>query len=318
MPNDDIQPDGEDISEEEEEKSMREKIKEAWHWVVKNILTFIDLFTKWLEKKNTLYREVVEVMLEDCNASSSRSLSVNKDLQEGVPESVDDQQQQQLQQQQSQERISVVDEDEVQSREGTTIKHSATRLQLSDSAAIKGGANFKYNRRRDIENEIHMGPSGNTPRETDECEVRPDQTNIYSQKISRLFQAIGYSLLSRSDFLVYFFVIVNIILNGSSLDSFFFAVLLYCCGLLSTPWPSKLFWWILILSSIGILFIKYLFQFKSISYWKYHFDEKGGLYPPYVLGIQYQNHFVSKAMWNVVMLFALLLHRVIMKVSSAV
>lgn len=88
-----------------------------------------------------------------------------------------------------------------------------------------------------------------------------------------------------------------------------YAFLLYTWGLLSIPWPTRKFWLTLIFYTMSVLLIKYAFQFHEIPYWKEHFDSNSGLYPPLVLGILHRKNFFTNAVWDILLLIALLLHR---------
>ena len=359
-----------DNSSELEGEEKRGAISKTWQFVVKMLITFVDLFTEWLEEKSSLYREVVEAVLEGGKVRSCTSSPQNVNLQESALERLGgpDQQMPQLVTQSEQhvdvddheddvqleDHISVdskddfklkqhvddedevkskhhdVDEDEVKSKqhvvddeevkskeEGSTTGRVAASIQpASGGGGAEHGVNFNFDHRGDIlERELHLEPSANTLRETEEYEAKlVDQTNIYTRRMSRLFRAIYYVLLSRSDFVVYFLIILNVILNGSLL-SLLFAMLLYGWGLLSTPWPSKRFWLTLIFYSMVMIVIKYCSQFSEI---KFSGDKGDGLYLPDLFGIGKEDDFLLNAMWDMWLLIALLINRALLKVRDAV
>lgn len=182
----------------------------------------------------------------------------------------------------------------------------------------ESGTGYHFDRRGDIlERELHLGPTEKSLRSTAEYEAHlAERATVYTKRASRLFRALYYTFLSHSEYVAYFLIILNIILNGSIL-SLLFAVLLYGWGLLSTPWPSKRFWLTLIFYSMLMLVIKYAFQFKGIDYWKSNYVYGDGLYPPRVVGIEYQTNFLYTAMWDMLLLIALLIHRGLLKVRTA-
>lgn len=157
--------------------------------------------------------------------------------------------------------------------------------------------------------ELHIEPS-----ELQREEIRSFEHEVgekalrTTSRLRRLSAAIYYFLLAHSDYPVFFFIILNIVLNGSVL-SLVYAVLLYSWGLLSIPWPTRKFWLSLIFYTMFVLVIKYAFQFHDISYWSENFTPSSGLYPPRVLGILHQKNFFTNAVWDVLLLIVLLLHR---------
>ncbi len=157
--------------------------------------------------------------------------------------------------------------------------------------------------------ELHIEPSDSQREEIQQIEGELEQKALkVTSRLRRLSTAIYYFLLAHSDYPVFFFVILNIVLNGSVL-SMVYAILLYTWGLLSIPWPTRKFWLTLIFYTMFVLLIKYAFQFHEINYWKEHFDSTNGLYPPLVLGILHRKNFFTNAVWDILLLIALLLHR---------
>lgn len=160
-----------------------------------------------------------------------------------------------------------------------------------------------------IIDELHIEPSDSQREEIQKIEGELEQKAYKAtSRLRRLSTAIYYFLLAHSDYPVFFFIILNIVLNGSVL-SMVYAILLYTWGLLSIPWPTRKFWLTLIFYTMSVLLIKYAFQFHEINYWKEHFDSNSGLYPPLVLGILHRKNFFTNAVWDILLLIALLLHR---------
>ena len=157
--------------------------------------------------------------------------------------------------------------------------------------------------------ELHIEPSKSERQEIEQFEGELGETAMkVTSRLRRLSAAIYYYLLAHSDYPVLFFIILNITLNGSVL-SLVYAILLYTWGLLSIPWPTRKFWLTLIFYTMSVLLVKYAFQFRDISYWRENFNAAGGLYPPQILGIQHRKNFFTNAVWDILLLIALLLHR---------
>ena len=161
---------------------------------------------------------------------------------------------------------------------------------------------------------LHLAPSDKQQQELDEFEAEiEEKTKQYGRRPKRLLTALYFAFLAHSEYIAYFFVILNVILNGSIL-SLVYAFLLFTWGLLSIPWPSKKFWLTMIFFTMLVVVIKYSFQFYDISYWRDNFQEDSGLYPPRLIGILYRSNFFSNVVWDLLLLITLLFHRGLLKV----
>lgn len=142
-----------------------------------------------------------------------------------------------------------------------------------------------------------------------------ERVRKYSTRPRRLLTAVYYMFLSHSDYLVFFLLVLNILLNGSLL-SLMYAVLVFGWGLLSIPWPTKRFWICLILYTMLVLIVKYGFQFYDLDtvFWSVNFDNSTGLYPPRIIGILHRENFLANAVWDVLLLISILLHRSLLRV----
>ena len=296
--------------EEEEQQSLGRRLSKAWQWVVKMAILFVDHFTEWLEETSALYREVVQAV-QECGQASVISPEVVVS-QENAPKGADDLEQLQ---QQRKTMVSFSDEEEVKSKGKEAALQDITLKQTGKSNGVsESDTQYNFDRRGDIlEKQLHLGPSEETMRITEQYEAELVGTaRTYTKRVSRLFTALYYTFLSHSEYVAYFFLIINIILNGSVL-SLIFALLLYGWGLLSTPWPSKRFWLTLIFYSMFALVIKYSFQFHNIK-WSDSSTSGNGLYLPSVVGIEFQKNFLSNATLDMLLLIALLIHRALLKV----
>ena len=190
---------------------------------------------------------------------------------------------------------------EKKSKKKKKLKKSKT-VEFADAQGAQGAGG-------DVIDELHIEPSVTERQQIEQFEGELKEKALKTtSRLRRLSTAIYYFLLAHSDYPVFFFIILNIILNGSVL-SLIYAALLYTWGLLSIPWPTRRFWLTLIFYTMSVLLIKYAFQFHDISYWSDNFDPSSGLYPPRVLGILHRKNFFTNAVWDILLLIALLLHR---------
>lgn len=164
---------------------------------------------------------------------------------------------------------------------------------------------------------------GIPPTEEEDEEVKDFERELeerameYSKLPKRFAVAVYYAFLSHSEYLPYFLVILNVILNGSVI-SLVYPVLMFLWGLLSIPWPSRAFWLVMVFYTMLVILIKYSFQFYEIDYWEEEYSPDEGLYPPHVLGIEYHDNILSNLVWDILLLIALVFHRELLKVGMVV
>ena len=211
---------------------------------------------------------------------------------------------------------------EIHSAGDDTSKDSEARPGGGGGATDEvGGAKPMFDVRGDaLVEELHLAPSSREKEEIQSYEEElEERVRQYSTRPRRLLTALYYMLLSHSEYLVYFLLILNIILNGSVL-SLVYAFLMFSWGLLSIPWPTKRFWIVLILYTMFVLIVKYGFQFYDLDelYWSKSFDTTNGLYPPRILGILHRANFFANAVWDILLLIAILFHRSLLRVSECV
>ena len=163
---------------------------------------------------------------------------------------------------------------------------------------------------------LHLAPSDKEQKQLEDYETDLEETAIpYSKRLKRLLTALHYAFRAHSEYLAYFFLILDVMLNGSIL-SLVYAFLLFTWGLLSIPWPSKKFWLTMIFYTMVVLVVKYAFQFYDIQYWSEHFEADSGLYPPRIIGILFRSNFFTNVVWDLLLLISLLFHRGLLKVST--
>ena len=75
----------------------------------------------------------------------------------------------------------------------------------------------------------------------------------------------------------------------------------------------------MILYTMFVLIVKYAFQFYDVDeiFWvkRLEYDSASGLFPPRILGILHQDNFFANAVWDILLLIAILFHRSLLRVS---
>ncbi|XP_061162541.1 piezo-type mechanosensitive ion channel component 2-like [Saccostrea echinata] len=128
-------------------------------------------------------------------------------------------------------------------------------------------------------------------------------------KVYLLFEATYYAVVSRSELVCYFLMILNQILYCSLL-SLPLPLMVFLWGMLSVPRPSKTFWITAITYTEAVVVVKYLFQFGFFS-WNNNTDiNTDPFWPPRIIGIEKKDGFVTA---DLVLLLALFIHRSVLK-----
>lgn len=141
-----------------------------------------------------------------------------------------------------------------------------------------------------------------------------DVLRVWKRFIHRPLQfviALYYAALANTEYVCYFLIVINVIVNGSVL-SLVYAGLMFLWGLLSIPWPTKRFWLTLMFYTMSVIMVKYGFQFQAID-WPGEVNE--GLYLPHVLGIDKRDDFLDNIVWDILLLISLFFHRSLLIVS---
>ena len=279
------------------------------------LLMFVDYVTLRLENRSALYRRVVEKaagsneptahISDQAERKESMSLTLkaspNVDRYKVLPGTNED----------GMGEITEVEDEDVRRKDSKDENTEQTEISLATT-------DFDH-RAGLLGKHLPIQLSEENQKKADEYEKKlMDQAGFWTQRVSRLLIALYYMFLSHSEYVVYFFIIVNIILNGGML-SLIYAGLLFCWGLLSNPWPTRVFWLIIIFYSMLVIILKYTFQVVVVivcNYQPEYFtDDEGGLSVYTVLGIQFHSNFLSNTAWDMVLLIALLIHRGLLKVS---
>ena len=136
-------------------------------------------------------------------------------------------------------------------------------------------------------------------------------------KVRQFLNALYYCFLAHSEYVVYFMIILNVLLNGSVL-SLVYAFLMFCWGLLSFPWPSRKFWVVMMFYTMFVILVRYAFQFKQADFGSDCLSQnvKRGRCPTQIVGIYYYgSSFYSSIVWDFILLMAVFLHTALLKVG---
>lgn len=276
----------------------RSKLSKVWKFVYSATLEFVDTFIEWLEGTSKLYREVVHV-LRSHDASEEQSLEYIRE--DGSSDTTKqkaavDVHQDGRKETKDQDKLEIVAATSDAQLEATPKERPKVPKQQGDVLIQE------------------LVPTEKERKQTKEFEAEIGQkAKEYSARPKRFLVALLYAFLAHSEYIAYFLIILNVILNGSII-SLVYVFLLFLWGLLSIPWPSKLFWLTMIFYAMFAVSVKYAFQFYDISYWRNTFSESSGLYPPRLIGILYRRNFFANVVWDMLLLIALLLHRGLLKV----
>lgn len=299
------------------QKIGRGKEKTTARKIYEGFLEVVDWLIEQLEQGSSLYRDVVCSIKESLSPAHARSeleqLSSERKRYGSTEET--------SQPAASSAEVTVVEvhgdtqeqadeqQPEGDNKDGKSQNEKQNKKKKKKKSKKTKSVAFADVRGDTLIDELHIEPSESQREEIQQYEDELEKKALKAtSRLRRLSTAMYYFLLAHSDYPVFFFIILNIILNGSLL-SLVYAILLYTWGLLSIPWPTRKFWLTLIFYTMSVLLIKYAFQFHDIAYWSEKYDQNSGLYPPLVLGILHRKNFFTNAVWDILLLIALLLHR---------
>lgn len=140
-------------------------------------------------------------------------------------------------------------------------------------------------------------------------ELKSKEKAFHSQmpRMLRLLIAISDALMSRTDLLCYFVMVLNVLLSASIL-SILFPISIFFWGMLSVPRPTKTYWITIITYTEAIIVLKYLFQFNFFPWNLGHMPKV----QPYIciIGIEKKENYAALDFF---LLFCLFLHRMVLK-----
>ncbi|XP_056011934.1 piezo-type mechanosensitive ion channel component 1-like isoform X4 [Ostrea edulis] len=195
------------------------------------------------------------------------------------------------------------------SKAAPTVKDDTVRLDIAGDGDV--GPSGASRESLDL-TEISLVDGEDTHEDTVDGNVQSKPSTKFESKKNKVYlllEATYYAVVSRSELVCYFLMILNQILYCSLL-SLPLPLMVFLWGMLSVPRPSKTFWITIITYTEAVVVIKYLFQFGFFS-WNNNTDiEINPFWPPRIIGIEKQDGFVAA---DLVLLLALFIHRSILK-----
>ncbi|KAI0240903.1 Piezo-type mechanosensitive ion channel component 2, partial [Lamellibrachia satsuma] len=128
-------------------------------------------------------------------------------------------------------------------------------------------------------------------------------------RLLRFIVAIKDALLSLSEFLCYFVMILNAVFNASIL-SLPFPISVFLWAMLSVPRPDTVYWITMIFYTEFVLLVKYFFRFGFFSWNNGQWHTNDPLYGPRIFGI---DRLYSFEKIDMILLFVLFFHRSLLK-----
>jgi hypothetical protein len=315
-----------DIDDEEPKSKPREsdsdtnalvqeasKLSRLWKFVRNAVVEFVDKSIEFLEKSSSLYVEIVEELKQQ---------EIHREQQEGEEGSLSPATHGSVQVQV--EVHSVEEQNTATNADLPSIEPVGVSEQLHSASALEPPltvAEIPHKKSKTVRFAADDDPLHSTINTVDDkhlIEFEEEFSTIaekYSKRPVRLLKALQNALLAHADYVVFFLVIMNVILNGSVL-SLGYAILLFGWGLLCIPWPSKTFWLTMIFYSMFVLVLKYGFQFYDINYEDENLQSRTGFSVATILGIPYYHNsvdFFKNAAWDMLLLISLLLNRGLLK-----
>ncbi|XP_022685819.1 piezo-type mechanosensitive ion channel component 2-like isoform X3 [Varroa jacobsoni] len=129
--------------------------------------------------------------------------------------------------------------------------------------------------------------------------------------LAQFFTALVYAFYARTEIVCYLGIVYNQI-STATLLSLPLPFMVFLWGSLSVPRPSKTFWITIITYTEAIVVVKYLFQFDFFKW------DSGSLRgttfdPPKMLGIEKRSGDSNYALYDLMLLFLVFLHRFVLK-----
>ncbi|CAL8073643.1 unnamed protein product [Calicophoron daubneyi] len=142
-------------------------------------------------------------------------------------------------------------------------------------------------------------------------EDNQEREKAFQRSRSRIFlllMALGNLCIVYSEWFCYSLLILNH-MRSSTLISVFYPLIIFLWGMLSVPRPTKTFWTFLITYTEVVIVIKYIFQFKFISFNdpdERPSESSEALWVPRILGIDKHSDYF---LFDLIQLISLFLHR---------
>lgn len=309
----------EEHSDAEAEVKKTSKLSQLWKFLSNVFVEFVDQVIDWLEKSSSLYVEIVEELQQQQERNEEQKLK-KEETETSVEEPGSVQVQVEVHHEEEQSLATAdIGPSVVTPVTGSEQSHSESTHHSPVAERNVSLRKTKMDPLTEDDESVHMNDSVEDNRALEDVEDKLNKVaEEYSKRPVRFLKALQNAMLAHAEFVVYFLVILNVILNGSVL-SLGYASLLFVWGLLCIPWPSKTFWLTMIFYSMLVLALKYIFQFYDIDFRDDDFQYETGFSLPKLLGIVYYRNssdFFANAAWDMFLLIALILNRGLLKVSS--
>ena len=311
--------------DEEENQGMLKqevgKFEKIRAFIYKTVTEFVDVIIEKLEASSALYIEVVEELKQQEEEAEKEKVEdsgyVRDEIAEGDFALYHRNQEIEVE-------VHIEEENLGSNKVGTQSEHdvmtadiqtpqllpSTSPEQLTETTPLT-----RKNVHFDEANDVIYGSSTEQYEHIAQFEKDIGEVAIkYSQRGIRLLRALKNTALAHAEYIIYFLVILNVILNGSLL-SLGYACLLFGWGLFSIPLPSKRYWLVMIFYTMVVLIVKYVFQLHDIND-NLKGDPERGLFLPRILGIEHFKNFFNNAVWDMLLLIALLFNRGLLKVYT--
>lgn len=301
---------------EEAEVKKTSKLSRLWNFLSNVFVEFVNQVIEWLEKSSSLYVEIVRELQQQQES--------NVEQKEETQTSVDEPGSVQVQVEVHYEEEQSLATADIGPSVVTPVTDSEQSHSVSAYQSLVAEGNVSLHKTKmahlaEGDGSVHTNVNIEDDRALEDFEDKLNKVaEEYSKRPVRFLKALQNAMLAHAEFVVYFFVILNVILNGSVL-SLGYASLLFVWGLLCIPWPSKTFWLTMIFYSMLVLALKYVFQFYDIDFHDDHLQSETGFSLPKLLGIVYyrkSSDFFANAAWDMLLLISLILNRGLLKVSS--
>lgn len=295
-----------DMSDKNAGDEEASKLSRIWKLLSFYVIEIFDWFIEWLERSSALYIDVVDDLKKQERPAehSQMELATAKDDSASAFESQEEEVHITRDPHECQEATVTVVDDSLQQEasllefpvEEATSCESAKKAKVTEDDGIEQDEDKRIAK---FENELNA------------------VAEKYSKRPVRFFKALKNALLAHAEFVIYFLVILNVVINGSVI-SLGYVILLFAWGIFCIPWPTKTFWLSITFYSMLVLVLKYAFQFYKIDYHDEGLQSDTGYSTPGILGIEYYPHsldFFKNAVWDMLLLIALLINRGLLKVN---
>lgn len=134
-------------------------------------------------------------------------------------------------------------------------------------------------------------------------------------RLDKILSSVFYFLISQSELICYFFMILNH-LKSASLLSIPLPISVFLWAMLCIPRPTKTYWISIITYVELIVVVKYIFQFNLFPWNQDNYPNSASLINSLeLLGIEHVKKDIQFAIYDLFVLLSVFLHRTILKVS---